>query len=148
MPLHFTNKNSPNKMGTTLIVTLIFIGLLAGILSGLVGIGGGIILIPCFTFLLHYSQHQAQGTSLGILALPVSIFAFIIYYNNLKETNEAIDYKVILIVAIGFILGSVLGSKIAITINQSLVKKIFGFILLYTAFKMFEWDTWIVKLFK
>ena len=61
---------------------LTLIGLAAGILSGLVGVGGGIILVPALVYFLGYDQHQAQGTSLGVLTLPVVILAFLTYYKD------------------------------------------------------------------
>ncbi|HEY0057810.1 MAG TPA: TSUP family transporter, partial [Flavisolibacter sp.] len=73
---------APNKVTMTaqLMLIIIIIGLFAGILSGLVGIGGGIILVPALVYFMGYTQHQAQGTSLGVLTLPVVIIAFITYY--------------------------------------------------------------------
>jgi uncharacterized membrane protein YfcA len=58
-------------MATQLVITALLIGLAAGVLSGLVGVGGGIIMVPALVFFLHYTQHQAQGTSLAVLTLPV-----------------------------------------------------------------------------
>ena len=69
-------------MTTELVITLLLIGLAAGILSGLVGVGGGLIVVPALIFFLGYSQHQAQGTSLGLLLLPVGILAVMNYYNK------------------------------------------------------------------
>ena len=72
----------PPAMPTQEIVIIILIGLPAGVLSGLVGIGGGIILVPILVFFLGYTQYQAQGTSLAVLLLPVGILAFLNYYNE------------------------------------------------------------------
>ena len=69
-------------MATQLIITTLLIGLGAGVLSGLVGVGGGIVMVPALVFFLQYTQHQAQGTSLAVLTLPVVIFASVYYYQQ------------------------------------------------------------------
>ena len=69
-------------MSVQTIILLVIVGLLAGILSGLVGLGGGVIIVPALVFLLGFSQHQATGTSLGILLLPAGIFAVMNYYKK------------------------------------------------------------------
>ncbi len=131
------------------IVTIIIIGLAAGVLSGLVGVGGGILVVPALVFILGYTQHQAQGTSLGVLSFPVVLLGFLKYYYDSKQPgSQPIDLKVIGLIAIGFFAGSYLGSSLALKINQQLLKKIFALILLYTAVKMLGWDKWFFELFK
>lgn len=130
---------------TTEIIIVILIGLAAGILSGLVGVGGGIILVPALVYFLHYTQHQAQGTSLGVLTFPVVILAFLKYYTDCKRMGTPIDFRIIGILAIGFIAGGFLGSTIALKIDKEALKKIFAIILFYTAFKMLEWDTVVIN---
>ena len=130
------------------IILIIVIGLAAGILSGLVGVGGGIILVPALVYFLHYTQHQAQGTSLGVLTFPVVIFAFLTYYQELKKTGDPIDFKVIAVIAIGFIIGSYFGSLLAVRIDKEMLKKLFAVILFYTAFKMLDWDDAIIRWFR
>jgi hypothetical protein len=122
---------------------LILIGLAAGMLSGLIGVGGGIIIVPCLILLLGFSQHEAQGTSLGLLLLPVGILAVLNYYNK-----GYIDIKVVLIMAIAFVLGGWLGSKISLAVSEIALKRIFAIILFYTAFKMLEWDKALINLFR
>jgi uncharacterized membrane protein YfcA len=119
---------------------LIMVGLAAGVLSGLVGVGGGIIIVPALVFFLGFSQLQAQGTSLGLLLLPVGIFAVINYYKA-----GHIDLKVVGIMSLAFVAGGFIGSKLALTINQEVVKKIFAILLFYTAFRLLHWDDAIVK---
>ncbi len=131
-----------------IILIIIIIGLLAGMLSGLVGIGGGIVLVPALVYFLHYGQHQAQGTSLGVLTFPVVLVAFLKYYKDTKAMGEEISFKVIGLLAIGFIVGGYLGSSLALKIDKELLKKIFAIILFYTAIKMLNWDTWIFNLFR
>ena len=135
-------------MTAQLVTIVILIGLFAGMLSGLVGIGGGIVLVPALVYFLHYSQLQAQGTSLGVLTFPVVIIAFLKYYFDLKKTGQPIDFKVIGFLAIGFLIGGLIGGSLAIKIDKELLKKIFAVILFYTAFKMLNWDSAIVKYVK
>jgi uncharacterized protein len=140
-PLQKTN------MTTELVITLLVIGLAAGILSGLVGVGGGLIVVPALIFFLGYSQHQAQGTSLGLLLLPVGILAVINYYNK-----GQIDVKVVAVMSIAFVLGGWLGSKLALRLPEDTVKKIFAVFLFYSAFKLLKWDkaifNWIRDIFR
>jgi uncharacterized membrane protein YfcA len=135
---------TPPKMTTQLILLVILLGLVAGILSGLVGIGGGIVLVPALVYFLQYNQHQAQGTSLGVLTFPVVILGFLKYYADSKGTQAPIDFKVVGLLALGFVVGGYLGSTLALKIDKELLRKIFGLLLLYTAFKMLHWDTWVV----
>lgn len=132
-------------MATQLIITALLIGLAAGMLSGLVGVGGGIIMVPALVFFLNYTQHQAQGTSLAVLTLPVVIIASLYYYHQCQKAGTPIDLKIVGLLCLGFIAGAYFGSKLALRIDQDLLKKIFAVILFYTAFKMLNWDTMIIK---
>jgi len=122
---------------------LILIGLAAGTLSGLVGVGGGIIIVPALVFFLGFSQQEAQGTSLGLLLLPAGILAVINYYNK-----GFIDFKVVGIMCAAFVVGGWVGSKLALSLSQEVVKKIFAVVLIYTAFKMMGWDLVLLKWIK
>ena len=84
-------------MTTQLVITALLIGLSAGVLSGLVGIGGGIIMVPALVFFMNYTQHQAQGTSLAVLTLPVVILASIYYYNQCQKLGTPIDLKIVVL---------------------------------------------------
>lgn len=136
-------KNKPHTMTTQVIITLLLIGLFSGMLSGLVGVGGGIIIVPALVFFLGFSQQYAQGTSLGLLLLPVGILAVLNYYNK-----GYIDMKVVGIMAIAFVFGGWLGSKLAVSISEVMVKRIFAVILFYSAFKMLGWDAAIFRWLK
>ena len=122
------------------IILLMAVGLTAGVLSGLVGVGGGIIIVPALIFFLGFTQLQAQGTSLGLLLLPVGIFAVINYYKA-----GHIDFKVVGVMSIAFVAGGWLGSKLALRLDQEVVKKIFAVVLFYTAFRLLHWDDVIIK---
>lgn len=130
------------------VIILILIGLAAGVLSGLIGVGGGIILVPALVYFLGYTQHQAQGTSLGVLTFPVTILAFLAYYRDAMNTTSPIELKVILIVAGGFLIGGLIGSSLAIRIDQATLKKIFALILFYTGIKLLDWDKVVVNWLK
>jgi uncharacterized membrane protein YfcA len=133
-------ENKFRDMNGETVMLLLLIGFAAGVLSGLVGVGGGIIVVPALVFFLGFTQQQAQGTSLGLLLLPVGILAVMNYYNK-----GYLDVKVIGIMAIAFVLGGWVGSKLALQLSQEMVKKIFAVVLFYTAFKMLNWDTLIIK---
>ena len=113
------------------ILALIIIGIAAGVLSGMFGVGGGIIIVPALGFFLGMTQHQAQGTSLGLMLLPIGILAAWNYY---KTGNLNIKYG--LIIAGAFVLGGYFGSKISLSLDQVLVKRIFGFLMLAVALKL------------
>ena len=132
-------------MTAQLVITAIIIGLAAGLLSGLVGVGGGIIMVPALVFFLNFTQHQVQGTSLAVLTLPVVILASLYYYHQCQKQGTPIELKVVVLLATGFLIGGYFGSKVALAINQDVLKKIFAVILFYTAIKMLEWDSVFVK---
>ena len=144
-----TDKNKlQKKMTTEILLIVLLIGLSAGILSGLVGVGGGIIMVPALVFFLGYTQHQAQGTSLGVLTLPVVIIASLYYYHQCQKMGTPMDLKVIGLLAVGFVAGSYFGSKLALSLNTEMLKKIFAIILFYTAVKMMGWDLLLLKWLK
>jgi hypothetical protein len=122
----------PKKMTLTTFLLLVLMGLLAGVLSGTVGVGGGVIMVPLAIWILGYSQHQAQGMSLAVLAIPVTLLAAYTYHSN----GYTLDWRYVLIVAAAFVVGGFYGSKIAIYFNQQMLKKIFGVILMIVAIKM------------
>ena len=118
-------------MTTQTIFILITIGLLAGVLSGFVGVGGGIVIVPGLVYMLGFSQHQAQGTSLFILSMPVVVLATMNYW---KSGN--VNWKFGLIIAATFILGGYIGSKLALKISPGLVKLLFGILMAYVSFRL------------
>jgi uncharacterized protein len=122
-------------MAFPLILGLLLLGLIAGVFSGIVGIGGGIILVPALVYIFGLSQHQAQGTSLGMLMLPVGILAVMQYYKQ-----GFVDYKLVAFIAIGFVAGGYLGGKLAISIPETLIKRIFELFMIAVAVKMLFFD--------
>ncbi len=113
------------------ILMLVSIGLFAGLLSGFVGVGGGIIIVPALVFLLGLTQHQAQGTSLFVLMLPVVSFAVLNYW---KSGNVKWEYG--LVIAMTFIVGAFFGSKLSLKISPGLVQLLFGILMAYISFRM------------
>ena len=111
----------------------------------MVGVGGGIIMVPALVFFMSYTQHQAQGTSLAVLTLPVVIIASIYYYQQCQKLGTPIDLRIVGLLAAGFLVGGYFGSKLALAINPEALKKIFAVILFYTAFKMLGWDQAVAK---
>jgi len=110
------------------LLLLLCIGLLAGIASGFVGIGGGMIIVPALVFGLGLNQHMAQGTSLAMMIPPIGILAVMSYY---QAGQIQLEYAGIL--ALTFVLGAWMGSKWALRINPSVVRLVFGLFMLFAA---------------
>lgn len=117
------------------LIILVLVGIASGMLGGMVGVGGGIIIVPALVFFLGFSQKMAQGTSLGILLLPVGILGVMQYYKQ-----GYIDLKVVLIISLGFVIGNLFGSKIALSLPQDVVKKAFAIFMILVAVKMLFFD--------
>jgi len=113
------------------IILFIVIGLLAGILSGMFGIGGGVIIVPALMYLCGFSQLKAQGTSLAILLPPAGILAFISYYKR-----GQVNVQAGILICIFLVVGSVFGAKIANNIPLSILKKSFGVFMILISLKM------------
>ena len=119
------------KMTLSSIIILAVLGLLTGFMAGMLGIGGGIIVIPALIMILGFTQQEAQGTSLAMMLPPVGILAVINYYKA-----GHVDWMVAGILALLFVVGSVFGSKLAVRIPQDVLKKVFGVFLILVAIKM------------
>jgi len=113
------------------ILLLILIGVIAGMMSGFVGIGGGVIMVPALVYIMGLTQHEAQGTSLILMLPPIGILAVMNYY---KAGELNIGYGII--IALGFVVGGYFGSKLALKLSPSTVKLIFGVLMVYVSFKM------------
>jgi len=109
----------------------ILIGFIAGTASGFFGIGGGLVMVPALVFFFHFTQHQAQGTSLAVLTLPVVILGAVKYY---KEGN--VNVYMAIFIAISFVLGAYLGATIVHNIPSATLKRIFGILLFFFSIKM------------
>ena len=118
-------------MDTQTVLILLLIGLFAGVLSGVIGIGGGIVIVPALVYFIGFSQRTAQGTSLAILLLPIGLLGVIQFYKA-----GYVDVKVTAVIALAFFIGSYFGSRIALTISQEVLKKCFAILLIIIAVKM------------
>ncbi|TNF25706.1 MAG: sulfite exporter TauE/SafE family protein [Bacteroidetes bacterium] len=118
-------------MTVTTVVILLLIGVAAGMLSGFVGVGGGILIVPALVFFLGYTQHMAQGTSLAMMIPPIGILAV---YNYYKAGHVNLGAAAIL--CITFFVGAYFGSKLSIGLDQRLVKKLFGGVMMLAAAKL------------
>jgi len=114
-----------------MLLILIVIGIITGVMAGMLGIGGAIILIPALVLFMGITQQTAQGTSLAVMLPPIGILAA---YNYYKAGQVNIKFAIVL--AVFFLVGSYFGSKMALTLPQPLLKKIFGILLLLVAAKM------------
>jgi hypothetical protein len=106
----------------------VLIGIFAGMASGLIGIGGGIIVVPCLIYLFGFSQHTAQGTTLAMMIPPIGLLAAWAYYKH-----GHVNLPVAGLICLGFVLGGYLGAKFAIGLPEIILRKIFGVCLLLIA---------------
>ncbi|MDD5665655.1 MAG: sulfite exporter TauE/SafE family protein [Candidatus Omnitrophota bacterium] len=106
-------------------ILYILIGLVAGMASGLIGIGGGIIVVPCLIYLFGFSQHAAQGTTLAMMIPPIGLLAAWAYYKN-----GHVNLPVAGLICLGFILGGYLGARFTVGLPEVILRKIFGVCLL------------------
>ncbi len=114
------------------IITLAIVGLLAGFIAGGLGVGGGIIIVPALVFFFGMTQHQAQGTSIAVLAVPIGFLTAAINYHK----KGLINYKFALVLIATFLIGSYLGSLISVNIPAKSLKKAFGILMLIAGVKM------------
>jgi hypothetical protein len=110
---------------------LLLLGCFTGALSGLLGIGGGTLVTPALVYLFHFSQLTAQGTTLALLVPPVGLVAAWAYYQQ-----GHVDLQVVVLLAVGFVIGSLLGAKFAIDLPEILLRQLFGAMMLVIALKM------------
>jgi hypothetical protein len=120
-----------NKINMQTLLILIFIGLIAGFLGGMVGIGGGLIIVPALVLMLGMNQHNAQGISLTMLLFPVGILGVMNYYKK-----GYVDFKYAGLIAVGFFVGSYIGSKYSLSLPQETVKKIFAILMIILAIRI------------
>lgn len=105
---------------------LIGVGIFVGIYSGIMGLGGGTVMIPVLVLLLGFDQHQAVGTSLAVMIPPVTLPAVIEFYRK-----GVVDLRIAAWIALGFLGGAFLGGFVANKLNDTALRLIFGFILIY-----------------
>jgi len=115
----------------TNIILYIVLGLTAGIFSGILGLGGGIILVPAMVFFFGLTQHQAQGTTLALMVPPIGLLAALTYYKR-----GFVDIPMAGFICLGFFFGGLIGAKLVVGLPEQTLKKIFGFCLLFIAIKI------------
>ena len=113
------------------VVLYLLLGLTAGVFSGLMGIGGGLIIIPTLVLLFGMSQHMAQGTTLALMVPPIGLLAAWTYYKG-----GSVDLKVAALICLGFFVGGLIGAKFATNIPEIALRKIFGAVMLAVSVKM------------
>jgi len=109
----------------------VLLGIAAGVLSGLIGIGGGIIIVPALVFFFGFTQLKAQGTTIALMVPPIGLLAAWTYYQK-----GYVDIKVAALVCLGFVVGGLVGANIATGLSNVVLEKVFGIILLFIALKM------------
>jgi uncharacterized protein len=129
--INLENLNEAYIMG---VIPFLLTGFLAGILSGIFGVGGGIIIIPMLTFLLKMPQHSATGTSLIALLLPVGALAVWEYYSQGKISSDNIRWG--LLIAAGLFFGALVGAKVALLLPEQLLRRAFAVLMMLVAIKM------------
>ena len=115
----------------TNILLYVAIGVAAGILSGLLGLGGGIIIVPALVFLFGFSQHLAQGTTLALMVPPIGILAAWTYYRHGDVNLTAAAF-----ICVGFVLGSLFGAKLGEALPELVLRRLFGFVFLAVSLRM------------
>jgi uncharacterized protein len=113
------------------IMSFMLLGTTAGVLSGLVGLGGGVIIIPSLIFFLGFTQHMAEGTTLAAMVPPIGILAAYVYYQN-----GHVDLKAAGFIAVGFLVGGFFGAKIAQQLSSEVLQKVFAVVLIALGIKM------------
>lgn len=123
--------NFQKPMSIPILMGLIALGLIAGFLSGLIGIGGAVIIIPALVFLFGYEQHMAQGTTIALMILPIGLFAAINYYQK-----GMVDIKTALLISLGFVLGGYLGSLLALELSTLVLRRVLAIVLILISLKL------------
>jgi len=113
------------------VIIILVTGLAAGFLSGSMGVGGGIIVVPSLVFIMGFTTQQAQGTSLALMTMPVMLIATLNYYKA-----GSVNIKVAIIMALTFVIGGYIGSKVSVHIPEKIMRKAFGVLMLIAAIKM------------
>ena len=123
------------EMSVSYILAILAIGVFAGFLSSLVGIGGGVVIVPALVLLFGLDQKMAQGTSLAMLSLPVAIIGAFNYYKA-----GFVNWKIALLLAVTFVVGGYFGSKIAVDLQAGIIKKVFAVFMIVIAIKYLFFD--------
>ncbi len=118
-------------MGIFVALGLIILGVFAGTIGGLVGIGGGVVIVPALIYIFGMTQQSAQGTTLALLVPPIGILAALTYYKQ-----GFVDIRYAALICVGFVIGGLIGSKLAIRIPTEMLSKIFAVTVIAIGIKM------------
>jgi uncharacterized membrane protein YfcA len=113
------------------IIGFLSLGLTAGVISGLIGIGGGVLITPALVYLFGFSQYSAQGTTLALLVPPIGLLGALTYYHQ-----GYVDLKVAILVCLGFFLGGFVGAKFAVHMPELFLRRLFGAAMLIVSLRM------------
>jgi uncharacterized protein len=113
------------------IILYLILGLAAGVLSGLIGLGGGTIIIPALVFLFGFTELKAQGTTLALMVPPIGILAALTYYRK-----GFVDIGAAALICLGFVFGGLFGAKIAVGLSNAVLQRMFGIFLFLVSLKM------------
>jgi len=117
------------------ILPFVLLGLAAGVLSGLLGIGGAIVIIPALVYLFGFPLHRAEGTTLALMVPPIGILAVIPFYKR-----GCVDVRAAALICIGFLIGGSIGGRLAMGLSGAVLQKLFGLLLLGLAVRMLFWS--------
>ena len=112
-------------------VLYVILGLVAGILGGMFGIGGGSILIPILVYLFGLTQHQAQGTTLAVMVPPIGLLAALKYYYSGNVKMDMVGF-----ICLGFFVGGLLGANLIQNLPDLYLKRLFGIFMLFISLRM------------
>jgi len=112
------------------IVTLLVLGLVAGVLAGMFGIGGGAIMVPAMMFIVGYQTRTATGTSLAALLLPFGLFGVLEYYRN-----GHVNITAAALLVAGLFVGSYFGARFTLSLPDLVVKRAYGVFLIVIALR-------------
>jgi len=113
-------------------VLYIILGIVAGVLSGMLGIGGGVILIPALIFIFGLTQLQAQGTTLALMIPPIGLFAALRYYQSGNVKLGMAGF-----ICLGFLAGGFIGANLVQNLPEPFLRKTFALFLFLISLRMF-----------
>jgi uncharacterized protein len=116
------------------IIPFVLLGLAAGVLSGLLGIGGAIVIIPALVYFFGFPQHTAEGTTLALMVPPIGILAVIPFFKR-----GCVDVRAAALICLGFLIGGLIGGRFAVSISGPVLQRLFGLLLLALSARMLFW---------
>jgi uncharacterized protein len=116
------------------ILPFVLLGLAAGVLSGLLGIGGAVVILPALVYIFGFPQHRAEGTTLALMVPPIGILAVMPFFKR-----GLVDVRAAAFICVGFLLGGLIGGRLAVGFSGIVLQKLFGVLLLALAARMLLW---------